>query len=295
MEEQTDDDSPPPSSPRLLQTEIRETLSPYLPPPVLKAIDRIDPQLEPYVGPEASISIIASLLLAWMVVSLIRFLSRRQTGRAIADEDDDHVLSNVKTMVQEEFSHTVLLCGPRGAGKTRLFYQLCFHDSNIPTVQSIKANLGIVNGIRYMDWPGHAPLNDAVLLPILKAQPRIVLVLDATQPVASAADSLYQLLEFAKQQQQQPIRVFIACHKTDLPKAKNWRRVKIQMRTELERLLKAKSTDNHLWWPAGEPLELDDLPFAQLHFGSTTCQGNDGSAELVAFCQTGEFPNEDSR
>ena len=133
-------------------TRVRETISPYLPPPVVHAISNLDPMLEPYVGPEATVTITGSMLAAWIVLSFIRllFLSRGSSGgRAIAAEDEDHdVLSKSATAAAtaDEYGATVLLCGPTSGGKTRLFYQLCFDDYRPLTVMSIKAFLTNRNG-----------------------------------------------------------------------------------------------------------------------------------------------------
>jgi hypothetical protein len=187
----------------------------------------------------------------------------------------------------------------------------------------------IMPRIRYVDWPGHAPLNDAVLeksvwnkasttaitgsnnnndAPLL----RIVLVLDATQPVAAAAETLYELwsraaqqAETKKTQRQSSISIFCACHKKDLQKAKNSKRIKIQMRTELQRLLAVQKPS---WWTTTEnnnadhsALELNALPYCKLHFASTSSssmttssqqeqQQQPGMDELATFCQTGQLP-----
>jgi hypothetical protein len=270
-------------------------------------MNEIDPKLEPYVGPEGSLTIVSTLILSWLVFQIIRLLTSRVTGsgRAIADEDDDDVLSGKEINKSDQaFGATVLLCGPPAAGKTRLFYQLCHDANNMPTVMSIKANVGFsqpVEGskpVRYMDWPGHASLTDAALLPVLKAQPRVVLVLDAMQPVAAAADVLYQLAAYAhsKKKQKPEMMIFVACHKKDFPKAKKWQRCKIQIRTELERLLSVRASskpEEDLWWPAGKPIELDQLAGVKIHFGATSCEGK-GTSELAKFCQTGELPEEES-
>lgn len=334
------------------QTQIRQSLTPYLPPPVVTALHQLDGLLEPHVGPEASITLAGSFFLAWMVLSMVTWIARSagvargKRGRAIAEENDDEddparrlllSSSGVPGMKDQQFQATVLLCGPVNAGKTCLFYELCHGESNLPTLMSLTANVGISSGgnikkqseksqdedndeedcqtsIRYVDWPGHARLDetDSVLQAVFSnaklEQPlRIVLVLDATQPVSAAADVLYQLLSLAHQHNKQrrsnkqnattttPWPILVACHKKDFPKAKNAKRVKIQIRTELERLLKVKSNEenaeNELWWPAAQPLELEDLPFARLCFVATTCHGK-GCPEVRHFCTTGEFPNE---
>ena len=288
--------------PKLWQTKAREAIVPYLPPPVIKAIGRIDAQLEAVVGPEASVTMGSTLLAMYIVVIAVRFLTSRLAGqgRAIAGEDDDNVLSNAATLQGESFDVTVLLCGPMGAGKTRLFYHLCTDDKDMPTLTSLKANVGIsarivdrgdTETVRYLDWPGHAPVDDAALDTVWKApldQVRIVLVLDATQPVAAAASVLYQIWENAVTSQRHR-KVLIACHKKDFPKAKNSRRVKIQMRTELERLV---TTKKPTWFPPLQEVEIDSLPQLELHFCSTTCESN-GLRPLEEYCRQGKFPDED--
>jgi signal recognition particle receptor subunit beta len=305
--------------PEMLQARVRQTLTPYLPPPVVEGIKQIDAQLQGIVGPEASVTVVSTLMVGWLILLLVRLVSTRVggSGRAIAGEDEDHVLSGSSLQKTVGHNATVLLCGPSLTGKTRLFYQLCHGLPNMPTVMSIKANVGVssdsnedenhARSIRYMDWPGHASLEDPVLKPVLQEKPRIVLVLDSTQPVAAAADALYQLLvtynrmSHKKKATPGSIPVFVACHKKDILKAKNWRRCKIQIRTELERLLSVRREKTEtdvsgaadVWWPAGEPLDLEKLPAGvQLHFASTTCEGK-GSPELKQFCQTGVLPTEE--
>jgi signal recognition particle receptor subunit beta len=308
----------------MLQTRVRQAVTPYLPPPVIRGVQEIDAKLLDTVGPEASVTILLTLLVGWLTLSILRFLSSRvgrgKGGRAIADEDEDHVLSGSSLKKVVDYDATVLLCGPTKAGKTRLYYQLCYRAKNMPTVMSIKANVGLSKPaaaaattddakesaspkepvIRYMDWPGHASLDDPALKQVLQSQPRIVLVLDATQPAAPAADTLDQLLTVYasndnKKKSTQTIPIFVACHKKDFPKAKNWRRCKIQIRTELERLLSVRQgSEDPSWWPTGEALDLEKLPGGvRLHFASTTCEGT-GCPELERFCRTGELPAEEA-
>lgn len=285
----------------LWQTRVRATISPYLPPPVLHAILKIDPKLEPYVGPEASVTLVSTLLVAYITLKILRFLSSRLggSGRAIADdEDEDHdVLSkSALTKSAAEYDATVLLCGPMHAGKTRLFYQLCFGQNDVATVTSIKANVGVATendvAIRYMDWPGHASLEDEALANVWTDNKNlyVVMVLDATQPVAAAADTLLQLVALADSRQK-PLPVFVACHKNDLRSAKKWQRIKIQLRTELERLVATTTLDTALVKTLKKDnLQLEDLPNVELHFASTTCCGGRVNDELVQYCQTGKLP-----
>ena len=208
------------------------------PPPVVQAMRRIDPKLRPYVGPEATVTLAGTVILSWLVLILLRSCSVLNSRRsAIADDDEDgqgltgssKSKSAAAGSAEAQYDATVLLCGPRSGGKTALFYQLGFGLQDMPTVTSIKANVAISRNrplataatssstsgeesansnylprIRYVDWPGHAPLDDTVLKQSVLNKPsttrkansenssllRIVLVLDATQPVATAAESL---------------------------------------------------------------------------------------------------------
>lgn len=279
--------APPPK--RLWQTAIRESVTPLLPPPVSRGIvQQWDPVLKPYVGPEGTVNITATLVLAWLFWWVGTRLFHR-SGRAVSD-DNDQVLLSTKSTAKDDFDATVVFIGPRQAGKTRLFYQLCYSEGNLPTLMSLKANVGIApdTRIRYVDWPGHASVNDPALVSVLtsKKDVRIVIVMDATQPVSAAADNLYQLLNLLHSKKTKTT-IFVACHKKDFPKAKNDRRIKIQLRTELERILAAKTAlGEPAAWCSAQPLELDELSFVKLHFCATTCEGS-GSPELMTFCQTG--------
>lgn len=321
-------------SPSLWQTTLRESvLSPFLPPPVTRAIvNDIDPFLKPYVGPEATINVTVTLMTVWFVTWLMFRIVQLATrsGRAVADDDDNNHTS--KSSLENNFDATVVLSGPRNSGKTRLFYQLCFDEGDLPTLMSIQANVGIAthadsldtdsSNIRYMDWPGYAPLEDPVLTPVIVASKkpvRLVLVLDATLPVNTATDTLDQWLSILHAQQTSTnnrsrrtndnknakTTIFVACHKMDLPKAKNEKRIKIQMRTELERLITSKksnasahtnnegtsTTKTHWWDDCSSLMDLDDLPLVALHFCATTCQGGKGGTkELVSFCRRGILP-----
>lgn len=288
--------------PKIWQTQARELIVPYLPPPVINAIGQIDAQLEPAVGPEATVTMTSTLLAMYIAVAVVRFLTQRLSGqgRAIAGDDDDNVLSDAKALKGESFDVTVILCGPMGAGKTRLFYHLCTGDKDMPTLTSLKANVGIsprndergdVETVRYVDWPGHAPVMDTALDAVWKASPvekvRILLVLDATQKVAAAASVLYDIWQGAVTSQRHR-KVLITCHKKDFPKAKNSKRVKIQMRTELERLITTKKPE---WFPPSKEVELNSLPYLELHFCSTTCEGN-GLRPIEEYCRQGKLPDE---
>lgn len=284
---------PPPAPPKIWQSAARDLLTPFLPPPVTRGIQRLDPMLAPYVGPEATVTLALTVVAAWWLVWVSRRLLSR-SGRAVADDDDDAAVLSMGN----DFDATVVLTGPRNAGKTRLFHQLCYNESNMPTLMSIKTNVGIATiaenntRVRIMDWPGHASVSEPALATTIssKKDVRIVLVLDATQPVSAAADILYQLLSMLHAKKSRtPATIFVACHKKDLTKAKNDKRIKIQMRTEIERLLTSKSAAGVTAAWGTSPFELDELSFVNLHFFATTSEGK-GSPQLIKFCQYGVLP-----
>lgn len=274
----------------LFQTKMRLKVTPYLPPPVVNGWRQVDPILEPYLGPEPTVTLVGSLLLGFLIWQVLKVLSSLSSGRAIVDEDEDEVISS---SLKQDFTATILLCGPPNSGKTRLFYHLCFGQINVSTVTSLRANVEVspTNKIRYMDYPGHASLQSQQFLNVLNDTRGIVLVLDTTQPVASVADVLYQLLAHANKTNQ-VLDIFVACHKMDAPNAKNWRRIKIQLRAELERLLKVRSMEeNDVWWTPGKPIDLENLPMATLQFCSTSCETNVGMNELASFCNDDMTPD----
>jgi hypothetical protein len=224
----------------------------------------------------------------------------------------------------EEYSCTVLICGPPLSGKTRLFYHLLCGE-NYDTVSSLEANAAVVGGARYVDWPGARKiLGPAGLGPVLRSPNlRVAVVADSTQPVAGAADVLNQLFSHyhgsslkskSKLSAADPVPVLVMCHKSDLPGAKNAKRIQLQLRGELERLLKSSSaksaasssaaaaattaspssahSDFVEWWPVGEPLDFDRLGFARVAFASTSCEGDGCRRLLGEFCRAGELPPE---
>ena len=265
-----------PTRRRVWQTSVRESLIPWLPPPVARGIHSIDAALLDHVGPEATITLTITLFLGWCTVAFLqRCLSRR--GRAIKTVESDPL----KGGKDEHYDATVLLIGPRNSGKTRLFYQMCHSEHNMPTVSSIKPNVGVWTTadqikLRVVDWPGHAPILEVLRREEARnagAALRIILVLDATQSVAAAAEVLWQLVQTTSTTKRRtPLPVLVACHKRDLPKAKNDKRIKIQLRTELERQ---------------EVVDLDELPGVQLFFVTTSCVDATLSDEWMEFCRTG--------
>ncbi|VEU38277.1 unnamed protein product [Pseudo-nitzschia multistriata] len=305
-EEQPNEDA------RLFQTAVRESLTPYLPPPVVKAVRAIDPILEPLVGPEASVTVFGSLLVAWIFYQLLRIamdfssgssasLGRKNSAIQEDDRDKDILPSGAET--SRPFDGTVLLCGPSLGGKTCLFYELTqprgSNSSNswtIATVRSIKSNTGFLepNGsvLRLLDTPGHwGPQKLVEVVPLREVQ-RLVVVVDSTQPVAPAADYLYAILTSTIQRgsgsshangNNDPA-VLIACHKGDHTKAKNPRRIKLQLRNELIRLSKLDEAGGGDDTDGGRDWEgiLNNIPL---------CSSSVSDSNAVReFCETGRAP-----
>ena len=276
-----------------LRTSIRNAVSPYLPPPLVQAIhDTIDPVLKPFIGDEATITIAGSLLLAFLIYQILKVLSLSNRKAVINDDADDVLLE--KILSEQTYQDSVLLLGPSLAGKTRLLYWLCHDAPSVKTVTSMRANVGFKTlqtnnkTIRFMDYPGHLSLHSPQLLDALDQ--RICLVLDSSQPVGPAADILFQLLTIPLLPSKTKRDIVIACHKSDLKGSKNQKRIKLQLRTELEHI--QKSQTNCVWWTPGTPLVWDDIPVANIYFVSTSCEGDPSSMkELELFLCEGTLPN----
>jgi signal recognition particle receptor subunit beta len=239
------------------QTRIRKAITPYLPPPVINAMRQIDPQLEPLVGKEATTSIVGSLLVGWLLFLVVtKLLGSSGSGKAIQEDDHDHDVLQQEQHSTRPFDGTILLCGPSMSGKTTLFYHLGYRGGNnndfntLCTVKSIKSNTGFMessnNTWRIVDTPGHWGPDKLLQAITISQVQRIVLVVDSTQPVAQAADYLYALWTAMENNNSSDTRphLLITCHKNKHSKAKNMRRIKLQLRSELERLQKLKAMDD---------------------------------------------------
>lgn len=277
---------------RLFQTKFRESVTPYLPPPVIKAIKEVDPLLEPLVGPEASVNIFGSLLLAWFLYQVAQtlFSSGSSVGSgskntAIQEEEQDILPSNADT--SRPFDETVLLCGPSLGGKTSIFYTLLQKGENSTpkTVRSIKSNTGFLETsekvLRLLDTPGHWGPQKLFRVVGLQDVQRLVVVVDSSQPVAPAADYLYEVLKstISNGATGSP-NILIACHKSDHSKAKNARRIKLQLRSELVRLGKLDNDGSE------DPVNWEEKMNAVPLCSSTVSDLKD----LRAFCETGTVP-----
>lgn len=316
--------------PMMLQhiRSFRLWLRPYLPPPLVLAMRSIDVYFED-VTPEASTLIFLTAILGWLIIYLIRkILSIVGNQSSFKDENDVLGAISSSTKSNERIVGTVVLCGPSNSGKTVLFHALCCDPllknmdddaaakllSKIPmaTVTSIQAADSLIpvsdrNGdkIRLLDYPGHVSLRSSLPKALEKAS-RIVLVLDASKPVADAADILFMLLtnpsfpwnSIKPRDSPNRMQVLVACHKSDLTLAKNSKRIKIQLRTELDRLRKIQRSntsnvvDNDSSQPIvlgipGKTLDLDnkngdlscDLSFVEVSCNSKSNNANMGGAD----------------
>ncbi|KAL3771607.1 hypothetical protein ACHAW5_006634 [Stephanodiscus triporus] len=181
------------------------------------------------------------------------------------DERAGHSTSGGVRNIPPSFRETVVLCGARDAGKTALLHRLCNAKEKENawdppmTVTSLAANAGYIcpwedtseNGnwgnmtIRIIDHPGHPSLLShltTLLLPV--ATSRVVFALDATQPVTEGAALLYQYILTHSQVRQswskagKTLMILVVCTKSDAVGAKNHKRMKIQLRNELDKLRK---------------------------------------------------------
>jgi len=163
------------------------------------------------------------------------------------------------------FKETVVICGASNSGKTALLHSLCDNTDNAimnppMTVASLSANVGYVicpwedandktnsgnMAIRVIDYPGHPSLlSQLTTLLLASATSRLVFTIDTTQPVTEGASLMYQYILTHSQVRQswakvsKTLEVLVVCTKTDAKGAKNYKRMKIQLRNELDKLRK---------------------------------------------------------
>lgn len=320
----------PPASPPIL-THARETLSPYLPPPALKLIQSIDtnPQITTYIDHEPSMTIIAVFLSLYVVTAFIRILSFRVRGKAVEgledDEPEGNVLSNLNDGGQIAYDDSVVLFGPCGSGKSLMFHHLSNEDDDndnsdgggtmIHTVMSLKANVHVANGLRIVDYPGHITLSQKLpnLLSSSSPASRGVFVVDSTKSLAEAAELLYKSVLTnlsvvnALRKKGETMNILVACNKSDEAGSKNWRRIKIQLRNELDKLKKITTATSleqsgiqgdgdatlGVHELTGKTIDLDDLSkngleMIKLNFLSLSARKGEGMKELKVFVNDGE-------
>eukprot|EP00555_Chaetoceros_dichaeta_P010987 CAMPEP_0198270656 /NCGR_PEP_ID=MMETSP1447-20131203/45893_1 /TAXON_ID=420782 /ORGANISM="Chaetoceros dichaeta, Strain CCMP1751" /LENGTH=373 /DNA_ID=CAMNT_0043962787 /DNA_START=160 /DNA_END=1281 /DNA_ORIENTATION=- len=346
------------TTPLFITTRTRQTISPYLPPPVLRMMQTIDaiPQLRTIVGEEPTMTLSTLLLVIYVVGWGMKFVTSSFGGNKAAVEglDDDapegSVLSNLekKSSIENEvYGDSVILFGPSGSGKSVLFHSLLDPTSTqmSMTIMSLKANASILRqrdsnnpqdppssaastaAVQIVDYPGHISLSthlETLFYPKHKHHQgnsttttiRGVLVVDSTKSCNQAASLLFHtivtnsaLLEkwnTLYKKTGTKLKIMVVCSKTDAPNSKNWRRMKIQLRTELEKLRKiASSVDSSVddgvdgdrsTALIGKAIDLDDLgksglPFLQLAFLSISCVGKrEGIVTLTDFITKGRIP-----
>lgn len=267
------------------------------------------------------------------------------------DAPEENVLSQLKIVgndsdIQKLYDDSVILFGPSYAGKTCLFHTLLSKSEPskdiqmIKTVMSLKANVSILQRrdlkmdiddnskkeyIRLVDYPGHITLSShlpSLLYPTKKSKSggkiRGLLVIDSTKSVSDAAMILYNtvltnasLLNEWENRGSEILQIMVVCNKSDAAGAKNWRRVKIQLRAELDKLKKISSSvsssknsalllDGNATNQAdkrqlnGKNVDLDDLSKnglsnIKISFLSFSSVNGDGMEELKAFVASGEL------
>jgi signal recognition particle receptor subunit beta len=199
--------------------------------------------------------------------------------------------------------------------------------------------------IRLVDYPGHKTLFAkllGLLLPTTwngsgsgsgssSGNIRALLVVDSTKSVGEAAWILYKILTHGKFVQEWNdktttttttnrkksndkggLQIMVVCNKSDESNAKNWRRIKIQLRNELEALRKvstccvvsaaaaaAADHDEEEFLLTGKSIDLDDLSKngvkgVKLSFMSYSAKTGNGWKDLCDFVMSGTLPHVDS-
>jgi len=163
------------------------------------------------------------------------------------------------------FKETVVLCGASNSGKTSILHYLCHAKEKKQvwappmTVTSLLANVGYTcswegvsddtrsknDTIRIVDYPGHPSLSSkltTLLIPSVVS--RLIFTLDATQPVTAGAAILYESILTHPQirkswkEEGKTLMILVVCTRSDVRGAKNCKRMKIQLRNELDKIRK---------------------------------------------------------
>eukprot|EP00557_Chaetoceros_sp_GSL56_P007477 CAMPEP_0176495872 /NCGR_PEP_ID=MMETSP0200_2-20121128/10895_1 /TAXON_ID=947934 /ORGANISM="Chaetoceros sp., Strain GSL56" /LENGTH=427 /DNA_ID=CAMNT_0017893793 /DNA_START=109 /DNA_END=1389 /DNA_ORIENTATION=+ len=367
--------------------QIRITLTPYLPPPVISLIHTIDHHplvlkwmpFSPTTTPsttattaataEPSVMILTTILFIYVLKKILSnvFYPATRQKRAIWDDNEylihdlpeDQVLNDIRNTTAASYKDTVILFGPSGSGKSLLFckianlvphlygsnYDEVFQQQqqqqqqqqkalqkNINTVMSLKANVQILqspsdnnmdshdkgqvaSSTRLIDYPGHKTLFPKLLGLLLPCScTRALLTVDSTKSLVEAAWMLYNILthekfvqEWSKKKDDDGLHIMVVCTKSDLVNAKNWRRIKIQLRNEMEALRKVSSSvsskvglvdgmekDKEIVL-SGKSIDLDDLikngiMGVKLSFMSYSATTGEGLKDLCDFVMQGRLP-----
>ena len=316
-------------------TQTRRAISPYLPPPLLNLMRTIDSHqfTNTYLPDESEPStfiliVIFGIYLLIQFFNLISYFVGGNSKTLIEGIEDDEPESNVLHDISEEdtkYRDTVIIFGPSSSGKSLLFHKITSaNPKNIKTVMSLKANIHIMEngetseGLRIIDYPGHVTLSSK--LPSLlvaekseKGSTRAVLLVDSTKPLTEAGSLLYSVLTNAAvvnswRNSSQTLTILVACNKQDSVGSKNWRRIKIQLKNELEKLkkiassLKQNDVDSEMNDTNsddsielfGKNIDLQDLSKngidnIQLGFMSLSTREEDGLQELQTFIREGKM------
>ncbi len=263
-------------------------------------------------------------------------------GHVLSELDKDKDSNGLNGGKRGPYDDSVVLFGPSHAGKTCLFHTLLSEstdsgDKKMPnTVMSLKADVSMVSkgrkgdndagsdSVRLIDYPGHVTLSSQ--LPQLlypnsnSGKVRGLLVVDSTKSVSDAAMLLYNTVMIngalldAWEMKNKTLHIMVVCNKVDVNGAKNWRRIKLQLRTELEKLKKISSTvssadakvleENSLNKEdkrqlLGKGIDLDDLSKnglsqIKVSFLSFSCLNCDGLEALNAFVKSGDVLTDNS-
>lgn len=249
------------------------------------------------------------------------------SGLSQNNKTDD---KNAQDDAVPQFDETVVVCGASGAGKTALLHTLINESDGdsgkLPmTTTSLVANVAYMNitsgdntdedsnnkaeAVRLVDYPGHPSLSTkltSLLLPDQTA--RVVFTIDATKPVTDGVAILYKSIFTNNQVRKaweasgETLSILIVCTKEDDKKAKNYKRMKIQIRNELDRLRKVDSAmedvtgyeSTPMRIAKGKTIDLDDLgpDMPKLHFVETGLglEGEKNGLKAVReFVRTGDM------
>eukprot|EP01082_Thalassiosira_pseudonana_P000722 g1521.t1 g1521 contig10:2267209-2268231(-) len=286
-----------------------------------------------YFNSEPSMAVVSTFLMAFFVLKAIKGLqnwwintTKRSTAHlsgdgggvlgAIDSGNGEGGLQSGKSMGHvPSFQETVVLCGAVGSGKTALLHLLCSPgEKTLPpmTITSLVASVGYIGksskesgdetAVRVIDYPGHPSLSSqlsTLLLPITTS--RLVFAMDATQPVTEGVALLYQSILNHSQirrswsDEGKKLIILVVCTKSDGKGAKNYKRMKIQVRNELDRLRKvdlALDSDGSAALDVKGKLDLDNLESlpVSLHFVETGFGDANGFKAVRNFVLSGALP-----
>ena len=318
-------------------TTLRKSAAPFLPPPLLRLIHAVDSYAYIHRASvanstdatidEASMTLLSSIFVSYIIWKLIKTVAYLFSNkRSTAHLSDEGVLGNLgadasKTKDQSrgantiKFDATVIIFGAMNSGKTALLHRLMCNDkrecpitvsSTIVNVCYLAAGDTNNNIVRIIDYPGHPALRSQftqLLHPTSTS--RLIFTIDSTQPVTESVSMLYQSIlihpTVRQQYREGKLNILITCTKTDLKGAKNYKRVKIQIRNELERLRKLDSVvnnkDENDLSLKGKNIDLDDLGHdvsVKFYFVEVSQEGSDITI-VRDFVLNGTVPSHDKK